>query len=110
MSNDLVLYLNGQACLEASRSGGVPGHVRVWLARLDADMDNGIELDDGHVAEPDVQQRGQFVLARLLAALAAGETAFAHSLLIYLATRWPELHAIWVSDDETNWTVELDFA
>lgn len=110
MSNDLVLYLNGQACLEATRSGGVPGHVRAWLARLDADMDNGIELDDGHVAAPDVQQRGQFVLARLLAALAAGETAFAHSLLIYLATRWPELRAIRVSEDDTNWTAELDFA
>lgn len=62
------------------------------------------------MAEPDVQQRGQFVLARLLAVLAAGETAFAHSLLIYLATRWPELRGIRVSENEANWTAELDFA
>ncbi len=109
MNNDLILYLNGQACLEATRSGGVPGHVRAWLARLDADMDDGIELDDGPVAAPDVQQRGQFVLARLLAALGEGKTDFARSLLFYLATRWPELRAIRVTEDASNWTAELDF-
>lgn len=110
MNNDLQLYLNGQVRLEVSRSGGQPGHVRAWLARLDADMDDGIELDSGHVAAPDVPQRGQFVLARLLAALAQDETALARSLLIYLATRWPELEAIRVSEDADQWTAELDFA
>lgn len=110
MNNDLVLYLNGQVRLRASRSGGRPGQMRAWLARLDADMDTGIELDTGHVAAPDVQQRGRFVLARLLAALAQDEAALARSLLIYLAARWPELQAIRVSEDADQWTAELEFA
>lgn len=110
MDTDLVLYLNGQVRLEAARSGGLPGQMRAWLARLDADMDDGIELDTGAVADPDVQQRGQFVLARLLAALAQDEAALARGLLIYLATRWPELQAIRVSENVDQWTAELDFA
>lgn len=109
MNHDLVLYLNGQVCLETAHSGGIPGHVRVWLDRLDADMDDRIELDDGPVAAPDVQQRGQFVLARLLAALSEGKTEFARSLLFYLATRWPELRAIRVCDEADHWTAELDY-
>jgi len=109
MNHDLVLYLNGQVCLEATRSGGIPGHVRAWLDRLDADMNDGIELDDGPVAAPDVRQRGQFVLARLLAALGEGKMDFARSLLFYLATRWPDLRAIRVSEDADQWTAELDY-
>lgn len=110
MDESLVLYLDGRVCLEVSRSGGVPGHLRAWLARLDADMDAGIDLDDGRVADPDPQQRGRFILAQLLVALAEGNSTLARSLLIYLATRWTELRAIRVTEGADDWSVELDFA
>lgn len=109
MSEPLLLYLDGQPCLEAPRSG-IPGQLRAFLTRLDADMDEGIERDDGWLAAPDVQQRGRFVLGRLLAALADGEMEFARSLLIYLAARWPELRAVRVRGDAAVWAAELDFA
>ena len=108
LSGSLVLYLDGERRLEAARSA-VPGQLRAWLARLDADMDDGIELDDGWVAAPGVAERSRFVLGRLLAALAAGETDFAHSLLIYLATRRPELAAVRVRGTAGGWTAELEF-
>lgn len=110
MNNPLVLYLDGHVCMEVSRSDGVPGQLRALLERLDADMDAGIELDDGWVAEPDPQQRGRFVLGQLLVALAEGNRGLAHSLLIYMATRWVDLCAIRVSDDGADWSVDLDFA
>jgi hypothetical protein len=107
LGGSLVLYLDGERRLEAPRSA-VPGQLRAWLARLDADMDDGIELDDGWVAAPGVAERSRFVLGRLLAALAAGETDFAQSLLIYLATRRPELAAVRVSSTSGGWTAELE--
>ncbi|MFN2309599.1 MAG: hypothetical protein ABR553_07670 [Gammaproteobacteria bacterium] len=82
----LILYLDGGPCLEAPR-GGVPGQLRGLFARLDADMDAGIRLDGDGVPAPDTAQRNRYVLERLLAALADGERALAHSLLIYLAAR-----------------------
>ena len=108
MSDALVLYLDGETCLEV-RAGAVPGQLRAWLARLDADMDAGIDLDGAWVAAPGVPERGRFVLGRLLSALAEGRTDFARSLLIYLATRWPELAAIRVSGASGDWTAELEF-
>jgi len=107
MSDALILYLDGEPCLEA-RAGAVPGQLRAWLARLDADMDTGIALDDAWVAAPGVPERGRFVLGRLLAALAEGRVDFARGLLTYLATRWPELAAIRVSGAD-DWTAELEF-
>lgn len=108
MSDPLVLYLDGERCLEAPR-GSVPGQLRAWLARLDADMDGGIELDNVWVAAPGIAERGRFVLGRLLAALAAGQMDFAHSLLIYLATRLPDLVVVRVSGTSGGWTAELEF-
>ena len=108
MSEALVLYLDGEPCLEVT-AGPVPGQLRAWLARLDADMDAGIALDGAWVAAPGVPERGRFVLGRLLAAVAEGRTDFARSLLIYLATRWPELSAIRVCGAAGEWSAELEF-
>jgi len=42
-------------------------------------------------------------------ALAEGKQDFARSLLIYVASRQPDLHAVWVRGDASEWAVELDF-
>jgi hypothetical protein len=108
MSEPLVLYLDGERCLEAPR-GAVPGQLRGWFARLDADMAEGIELGGDWVPAPDARQRGRYVLGRLLSALADSKPEFAHTLLIYLALNWPELRAIRAVSGAGDWAVELDF-
>lgn len=108
MSEPLILYLDGAACLEAAR-GGVPGQLRGLFARLDADMAAGLELDGVRVPAPDARQRSRYVLERLLAALAEGQAEFAHSLLIYISINWPELGAVRVVPGAGEWSVELEF-
>lgn len=110
MSAPLAVYLDGEPCLEAARRAGVPGQLRALFARLDADMDAGIDLDGVWVAAPDSRQRCQFVLGRILHALEAGQTDFARALLGYLAGRWPELRAVHIRRTEVGWDIELEQA
>jgi hypothetical protein len=72
-------------------------------------MDDGIVLDGQTIATPDASQRVRFVLGQLLTALAAGKTDFARTLLLYVASREPDLRAVWVTGDAASWTVDLDF-
>lgn len=108
MADHLVLTISGETCLSIARSDGVPGQLRSLLERLDADMDEGIELDGAPIAAPDRVQRCHYVLGELLAAITADKPALARSLLIYLSLHWPQLRAIEVHETATDWTVELD--
>lgn len=108
MTSPLVIYLDDALCLEVARAGGVPGQLRALFARLDADMDAGIELDGEWVAAPETRQRCRFVLGELVHALADGRQDFARSLLAYLAARWPELLAVHVLRTEDGWDVRLE--
>lgn len=108
MNSPLVVYLDDALCLEAARAGGVPGQLRAFFARLDADMDAGIELDGEWMAAPDTRQRCRFVLGQLVQALTDGRHDFARSLLAYLSARWPELRAVHVLRTEDGWDVRLE--
>lgn len=110
MTSPLRVYVDGAQRLEAARGGGVPGQLRALFARLDADMEEGIELDGVRVEAPDCRQRCTFVLERLLHALEAGQTEFAQTLLAYLAGHWPELRAVHVERSPAGWAVNLDLA
>ncbi len=109
MDASLTLYVEGTPQLEIPRGGGIPGQLRGLFDRLDADMDEGIELDNQQLAAPDDAQRARYVLGHALSAVAAGKTDFALSLLIYVASRQPELRAIWASSVNDAWQVDLDF-
>lgn len=109
MGQYLTLYLEGAPQLEIQRGGGIPGQLRGLFERLDADMDAGIELDNQPVAAPDAAQRARFVLGHVLTAVAAGKTEFARSLLVYVASRQPELRAVWARSVDEAWQVDLDF-
>lgn len=108
MSSPLTLYIDGQVILEVARAGGVPGQLRALFTRLDADMDDGIELDGAWIPAPEAAQRCAFSVQQLLAAVAAGRDDFAGTLLIYLAFRWPALRAVRARSVGDGWDVELD--
>jgi hypothetical protein len=109
LDDDLLLYLDGAPHLQVARGGGIPGQLRGLFARLDADMDEGIEFEGQRITAPDAAQRARFVLGHVLQVLADGKVDFARSLLIYVASRQPDLRAVWVRGDASEWTVELDF-
>lgn len=110
MTASLEVYIDGELRLETAREGGVPGQLRALFARLETDMNAGIELDGVRIETPDPRQRCTFVLERLLHALEAGQTDFARALLIYLASHWPELRAVHVRRGGGGWDVRLDLA
>lgn len=108
MTSPLHLYIDGQPNLEVARGGGVPGQLRALFARLDADMDAGIELGGVWIPTPDEPQRRAFVVQQLLGAALAGQRDFARTLLIWLALRWPTLRAIRACAGADRWDVELE--
>lgn len=108
MAEQLILRVSGEEYLRIVRSVGVPGRLRSLLARIDADMDRGIELDGAAIAAPDARQRCHYVLGELLPAIAADQVGFARNLLTYLSLHWPELRAIDVSEADDRWDVQLD--
>lgn len=108
MSSPLTLFIDGQVILEVARAGGVPGQLRALFTRLDADMDDGIELDGVWIPAPDAAGRRAFTVQQLLAAVAAGRDDLARTLLIYLAFRWPALRAVRARANGDGWDVELD--
>lgn len=105
----VVVYVDGRERLRMERTGGVPGQVRALLARMEADMAAGIELDGRHITTPDARQRGQFLLGELLAALDRGQVEFARTLLICLSQCWPDLSAVHADSAAGDWSVRLEF-
>ena len=104
----LILYVDGEAALEVARGSTIPGQLRALFARLDADMDDGVELDGNWIPAPNDRQRRSFVVQQLLGAVIAGRQDFCRSLLIYLAFHWPELRAVRVRRVAGGWDVELE--
>jgi hypothetical protein len=109
VSRTLDIFVNERRVFSFERSAGVPGRQRRFFEQMDRDMDDGIQLDDEWICEPDVRQRTYFVVAELLRALDRGNQALAATLCAYLVTRLPQLNAVYGINDGQDVTVELDF-
>lgn len=110
MSENLVVYINGSKRIEFDRSSGLPGQVRRLLEEMDADMDTGIDLPQGRIDAPSVEQKAHFVIEQLLNTLSRNDSLDAASLLCsYVGTRLPELVAIRVRDRGREFDVDLQF-
>jgi len=94
MSDKLVIVLNGQAVIEYDRNKRLPGHQRQFLDKMDADMDQGIELMNEKIANPDNVQRAQFVAMHLVQSLLEENDAMIAASSAYLANRLPDLKQV----------------
>ncbi|RRQ20530.1 hypothetical protein D6C00_00020 [Thiohalobacter thiocyanaticus] len=90
----MVVVIDGQPQLEYDRSKSLPGHQQSALDRMDAKMDQGIELPTGHLDAPNALQRAQFVALQLVQAVREGNEAMAAATCAYLALRVPELQQV----------------
>lgn len=107
--NKLHAIVNGVAILEYDRGKPVPGHQRQYIDNMDKTMDEGIQLGDDHITNPNPMQKAQFVANSLINALYKENYAIATAMCTYLAKRIPDLKQVKAvsSDEATN--IELVF-
>lgn len=100
-SDDTMLYVivNGEPILEFDRKKPVPGHQRQYLDNMDSQMDQGIQLGDDFIKEPDALQRSQFVANSLVNMLFKERYSTAIAMCTYLAKRLPYLQQIQCKGD-----------
>ena len=65
----LVVLVNGESRLEYDRSKKLSERQRVYLDRMDRQMDAGIRLGTDWIERPEPAQRASFVAAQLVDAL-----------------------------------------
>ncbi|WP_455198248.1 hypothetical protein [Kaarinaea lacus] len=106
MSNIMAVLLNGIAQLEYDREKALPPQQELYLDKMDQKMDEGIQVGDDVIPEPDLNQRAQFVAANLASAILSDQEASAAALCTYLATRLPDLKQVKISHGNDN-TAEL---
>ncbi len=109
MSNMMAVFLNGIAQLEYDRDKPLPDHQAVYLEKMDARMDAGILVGEHTIAQPDENQRVQFVAANLLYAIKSDDEPMAAALCSYLANRLPDLKQVKFEDNEDDVSIELIF-
>lgn len=91
MSNIMAVLLNGTAQIEYNRDISLPGKQRDYLDRMDQDMDEGIQLGNQYVENPNQIQRAQFIALHLVQSLLADNEQHIAASCAYLADRLTDL-------------------
>jgi hypothetical protein len=107
MAARLVIYLNGAETYAFDKREGLARMQFAYVQRMDADMDRGIVLDGRRILSPAQAERNQFVIGRLLDAVAINDSRDIAMLCRYLAQHAPELDAIRVDEAGDEYRVEL---
>ena len=108
MSDSMVVLLNGEALFEYDRTKSLPENQRQYLDRMDQQMDAGITLGNENIANPDQQQRAQFVAFTLLTAIEQDNEAVIAAMNSYLAVRYPDLKQVKADTDKETKKVMFD--
>lgn len=94
INSTLHVVFNNEPVLEFDRSKPVPGHQRSYLDQMDTKMDQGIQLGDDFIQQPNALQRSQFVANSLVNSLLKQNYDQAIAMCTYLGKRIPELKQI----------------
>ena len=108
--NDQMLYviLNGEPILEFDRRKPVPGHQRQYLDNMDNQMEQGIQMGEDFIKDPNPLQRSQFVANSLVNLLLKENYSMAVAMCTYLAKRMPDLQQIQCKSDEND-EISIEF-
>lgn len=105
----LVILLNGTPMLEYDRGQALSDRQRESLQRMEEKLDQGILLGERFVTRPERQQRVEYMVANLVAALLEGKDVAAAASCAYLAMALPELKQVRALEKEGNVAIELVF-
>lgn len=108
MSESMVVLLNGEALIEYDRTKPLVEKQRQYLDRMDSQMDEGITLGNEAIANPDKQQRAQFVAFTLVTALQNDNESVIAAMSSYLAQRYPDLKQVKADTDQNSKKVMFD--
>jgi len=108
-ASKLIVLLNGISQLEYDRDRPLPARQQEYLDRMDAQMDQGVTLEDGPVDRPDPMQRARFVAMNLVQAVRNGQESVAAAMCAYLAVRLPELQQVSATEDGETVLIDLVF-
>jgi hypothetical protein len=108
--NIMAVFLNGIAQLEYDRERLLPDHQHAYLDRMDARMNEGIQIGNETVSNPSLAQRARFAAGNLVHALKTSDEALAAAMCSYLAIRLPELKQIRIEErEDADGQVSIEF-
>ena len=105
----MAVLLNGVAQLEYDRHRPLSEYQKDYLENMDRKMDNGIQLGDKEIDQPDTMQKVKFVAGNLLHAMKADDEAMSAAFCSYIATRMPDLDQVKITDIKDEISIELVF-
>lgn len=105
----LSVVINDTVKLEYDRRARLPGKQRDFIDMMDADMDEGIVLEEQEIASPDSVQRGQYVAMTLLQGMEADNEALVGACCAYLCSRLPGLREIRARAEREEFSMQLLF-
>ena len=109
MQSKLVVVVNGQAVIEYDRNKRLPGHQREFLDKMDADMQQGVEIGGEQIPNPDIKARAKYVAIHLINAIMNEHDGMIAASCAYLANRLPELKQIKVNEQNDEFSFDLVF-
>jgi len=109
MTNIMAVLLNGIAQLEYDRDRLLPDHQALYLDKMDEKMDEGIQMGEATIQNPDLNQRAQYAAANLAHAIKTDDESMAAAMCSYLAIRLPELKQIKIEDNDGEVSIEMVF-
>lgn len=94
MPDLLTIYVDDQSMIEYRRTIPLPPNQLDYLDKMDQQMASGFAIGDDWIADPDQNQRAQYVASMLIQAILAENESATAAMTAYLATRLPEMSQV----------------
>ncbi len=107
MADQLRIIRDGALAYEFDKRASLERMQFAYVQRMDAVMDQGIQLHGEHIRSPVQMQRNQFVIGQLLEALSVNDSREIAMSCRYLAQHMPELDVIHIDEDGDEYRVNL---
>ena len=109
MEQVLAVLLNGELKLQYDRRKSLPTHQRLFLDKMDRELQQGVSVGGEEIAKPDLKQRAQFVALNLVRAILTDDEPVAAAMCAYLANYLPDLKQIKGEEKQGALFVDLVF-
>jgi hypothetical protein len=109
MSEKLVVHMGGESQLEYDRSKPLEKKQQEYLDKMDADMDQGIRLENEFIPHPDFQKKALYVAQILAKAVIDDNEPTAAAACSWLATRLPDLKQVKITQVQEQQGIDLIF-
>jgi hypothetical protein len=109
MAGLLSVYLNGELAYEHDRSKRLPGHQRLFLDKMDEDMNAGISMGGEFIDRPDENVRMNYVAMKLVQGILADNQALVSAAGSYISIRFATLTEIHAHEQGEQVSMSLTF-